>query len=218
MVNHAVWTGDEALIPAKEEKSRQETGRPDAAAPDRATAGPDRAAAGLGPIEALMAQCQPRLFRFFLLNLRDEDAARSLVQDTFVKAWRSEASFRGECAPSTWLMRIAINLLRDHVRGGKYKFWKRAQSDAVDATSLAEVLPSGERGAERTLLARERVAAVWRQVEKLSDRQRTIFLMRHIEEMELPEIAVATGLPLATVKTHLYRALDRVRKGMREGA
>ncbi len=214
MVEHALRTGSEALSPGtkgKVERSAPATVRTGAAVQERAVG-------GLGPMEALMAQCQPRLFRYFLLNLRDEDAARSLVQDTFLKAWRSEASFRGECAPSTWLMRIAINLLRDHVRGGKYKFWKRAQGDSVDAASLAEVLPSGERGAERTLLARERVAAVWRHVEKLSDRQRSIFLMRHIEEMELPEIAAATGLPLATVKTHLYRALDRVRNGMKEGA
>jgi RNA polymerase sigma-70 factor, ECF subfamily len=213
MVEHALRAGSEGLIPGarvtKEEGDR---------VPVAGAQAPARTGTGLGSMEALMAQCQPRLFRFFLLNLRDEDAARSLVQDTFLKAWRSEASFRGECAPSTWLMRIAINLLRDHVRGGKYKFWKRAQGESVDATSLAEVLPSGERGAERILLARERVAAVWRHVEKLSERQRSIFLMRHIDEMELPEIAAATGLPLATVKTHLYRALERVRNGMREGA
>ncbi len=195
MVEQVLRSGEEALIPE------------------------DKKTVVLGSMEALMQQCQLRLFRYFLLNLRDEDAARSLVQDTFVKAWRSEASFRGECAPSTWLMRIAINLLRDHVRGGKYKFWKKASSESVDAASLAEVLPSGERGAERTLLARERVAGMWREVEQLSERQRTVFLMRHVEEMELAEIAVTMDIPLATVKTHLYRALDRVRKGMmREGA
>lgn len=211
-------TGSERLIPGtKDQRERAKVAERSDAGQDRATV-TGRVAGDLGPIDALMAQCQPRLFRYFLLNLRDEDAARSLVQDTFVKAWRSEKSFRGECAPSTWLMRIAINLLRDHVRGGKYKFWKRAQGESVDAASLAEVLPSGERGAERTLLARERVAKVWKQVEQLSERQRNIFLMRHIEEMELPEIAAATGLPLATVKTHLYRALDRVRNGMKEGA
>lgn len=216
MVEHALRAGSEGLIPGSRVREDQDSAA--AAVPATDARVGTRVAAGLGPIDALMQQCQPRLFRFFLLNLRDEDAARSLVQDTFLKAWRSEASFRGECAPSTWLMRIAINLLRDHVRGGKYKFWKRAQGESVDATSLAEVLPSGERGAERVLLARERVAAVWTHVEKLSERQRSIFLMRHIDEMELPEIAAATGLPLATVKTHLYRALERVRNGMKEGA
>lgn len=202
MVEHALQAGDEILIPEN----------------DAPLAEVVRPAASLGTTEALMAQYQPRLFRFFLLNVRDEDAARSLTQDTFLKAWRSQASFRGECAPGTWLMRIAINLLRDHVRGGKYKFWKRAAVEAVDAVALAEVLPSGERGAERAMLARERVAAVWKQVEALSEKQRTVFLLRHVEEMELAEIATATGLPLATVKTHLYRALERVRNGMKEGA
>jgi RNA polymerase sigma-70 factor (ECF subfamily) len=45
----------------------------------------------------------------------------------------------------------------------------------------------------------------------LSPRQRTVFLLRFLEEMEIPEIATVTGLPLGTVKSHLYRALNVIR-------
>jgi RNA polymerase sigma-70 factor (ECF subfamily) len=55
------------------------------------------------------------------------------------------------------------------------------------------------------------MAAVWETVNGLSARQRDIFLLRFVEEMELTDIAEVTGLPLSTVKTHLYRALASVR-------
>ena len=61
------------------------------------------------------------------------------------------------------------------------------------------------------LLARERVEHVWRAVEGLSERQRTVFLLRFVEELELSEIAHSTGLSEGTVKAHLSRALARVR-------
>jgi RNA polymerase sigma-70 factor, ECF subfamily len=72
-------------------------------------------------------------------------------------------------------------------------------------------LPSGESSAETRLLAREQVEHVWQAVKGLSERQRTVFLLRHVEEMELSEIARTTGLSEGTVKAHLSRALARVR-------
>jgi RNA polymerase sigma-70 factor (ECF subfamily) len=64
---------------------------------------------------------------------------------------------------------------------------------------------------EQKLLARERVGQVAKAVEKLSERQRTVFLLRYVEEMELSEIAQVTGLSQGTVKAHLSRAVARVR-------
>jgi RNA polymerase sigma-70 factor (ECF subfamily) len=52
---------------------------------------------------------------------------------------------------------------------------------------------------------------VWESVAQLSDRQRSVFLLRFVEELELSEIAEVTGLPISTVKTHLYRALAAIR-------
>jgi RNA polymerase sigma-70 factor (ECF subfamily) len=78
-----------------------------------------------------------------------------------------------------------------------------------------EWLPSGERTVEQQLLAREQVAQVWKAVEGLSERQRTVFLLRYVEERELREIAQATGLSEGTVKAHLSRAVGRVRAELR---
>jgi RNA polymerase sigma-70 factor, ECF subfamily len=81
----------------------------------------------------------------------------------------------------------------------------------VDVDEASEWLPSGERTAEQKLLAREQVGHVWKAVEGLSERQRTVFLLRYVEEQELGDIARATGLSEGTVKAHLSRALAKVR-------
>jgi RNA polymerase sigma-70 factor (ECF subfamily) len=64
---------------------------------------------------------------------------------------------------------------------------------------------------EQQLLAREQVGHVWKAVSGLSERQRTVFLLRFVEERELSEIAQATGLSEGTVKAHLSRAVGKVR-------
>ena len=76
---------------------------------------------------------------------------------------------------------------------------------------VATLVPAHDCTAEEHLIAQQQVAAIWRTVNGLSSRQRSIFLLRFLEEMEIPEIADITGLPLGTVKSHLYRALAIVR-------
>ena len=161
------------------------------------------------------AMYEARIFRFLLFSLRDRDVALSLTQDTFLSAWRSRASFRGDCSVATWLMRIAVNLVRNHTRTGGFRFWKKAATTAIDASDLQVHLKHPGRSAEAALIATQQLAQVWAKVERLSERQRTIFLLRFVDELELNEIAVATGLSLPTVKSHLYRALDHVRADLR---
>jgi RNA polymerase sigma-70 factor (ECF subfamily) len=154
---------------------------------------------------------RPQIFRFLLASTRDVDLAETLTQECFLKAHRNWGRFRGDSSAMTWLMRIAINLQKDHWRNRRMQFWRQTQSNSVDLDEASEWLPSGESSAEKQLLAREQVKRVWKSVEGLSERQRTVFLLRYVEERELSEIAQATGLSEGTVKAHLSRALGRVR-------
>jgi RNA polymerase sigma-70 factor (ECF subfamily) len=155
-----------------------------------------------------------QIFRFLLSSTRDIDLAETLTQECFLKAHRNWSSFRGESSAMTWLMRIAINLQKDHWRNRRMQFWRQTRTNAVDLDEASEWLPSGESSQEKRLLAQERVKQVWHAVEGLSERQRTVFLLRFVEEMELSEIAQTTGLSEGTVKAHLSRALARVRAAM----
>jgi RNA polymerase sigma-70 factor (ECF subfamily) len=169
----------------------------------------------VGGVEEWMRLYRGRVFRYILFATRDEDVAESLTQDCFMRAHTAQASFRGECAMSTWLMRIAVNLVRDHQRSMKLRFWRRAAM--LDASEMSDRLPDTQSSTEQRLIAQERVGTVWRAVETLSERQRSIFLLRFVEELELPEIAEAMRMNVNTVKSHLYRALSVVKKQVGEG-
>jgi RNA polymerase sigma-70 factor (ECF subfamily) len=159
----------------------------------------------------VVATHRQQIFRFLLASTRDMDLAETLTQDCFLKAHRHWSSFRGESSAITWLMRIAINLQKDHWRNRRVQFWRHTRTNAVDSEEASEWLPSGESSPEQQLLAREQVKRVWRAVDGLSERQRTVFLLRYVEELDIAEIGRATGLSEGTVKAHLSRALGRVR-------
>ena len=165
----------------------------------------------LEDIDALIRVYKSKVFRFVAFSLTDRDAAESITQDCFLKAHLTRDQFRGDCSMSTWLMRIAFNLVRDHTKSQKFRFWKNAASTAVDAHDASLRLASGASSAEARLIAKERVEMVHRTLQELSDKQRSVFVMRFVEEMDLPEIAAVTGMSLPTVKTHLYRAVGAIR-------
>jgi RNA polymerase sigma-70 factor (ECF subfamily) len=163
-------------------------------------------------LEAIFRLYKPKVFRFILASLRDQDAAETLTQDCFLRAYQARARFRGECSMDTWLMQIAVNLVRDYARSRRFQFWRRAQKTAQRVEDLGDVLAGGERSPEVNAVLKEQVNAVWMAAKSLPERQRTVFLLRFVEDMDLLEIAAATGMKEGTIKTHLFRALQSVRE------
>jgi RNA polymerase sigma-70 factor, ECF subfamily len=179
--------------------------------PEQAPSAQMIAAQVVDDFDSLVRQHRPRIFRYILASLRDYDAAETLTQDCFVRAYRARASFRGDASASTWLMQIAVNLVRSHVSSSRWRFWRQAERTGVDASQAGDWLADNRGSPEAAAQAREQVAAVWRAAESLSERQRTVFLLRFVEDMDLLEIAAATGMKEGTVKVHLFRALEAVR-------
>lgn len=162
--------------------------------------------------DGLVQDYRPRVFRFLLASLRDRESAENLTQECFLRAYRARDQFRGASSPATWLMQIAINLVRKHESSRRLKFWRRALYSGVHPEDLGDWTADRQATPEAAALARERVRAIWSVVTQLSERQRTVFLLRFVEEMDLLEIAAATGMKEGTVKTHLFRALQAVRE------
>jgi RNA polymerase sigma-70 factor (ECF subfamily) len=164
--------------------------------------------------DTLVQTYRSRIFRYALLSLRDTDAAETITQDCLMRAYQALGSFRHDCSMKTWLMRIAVNLVRDHIRNRRLQFWKRIQN----APTLALERYTDDRGSgrspEEAAILRQDAAAVWSAAQKLPDRQRTVFLLRYVEEMDILEITAATGLKEGTVKTHLFRAVRALRAGV----
>ena len=159
----------------------------------------------------------PRIFRFVLASVRDVGTAETLTQECFYNAYRGRTRFRGDASVHTWLVRIATNVLRDHQRSRRLRFWRRAEREAVDTAAIADWLPDPARSQEQTVLISEELAAVWEATRSLPDRQRTVFLLRFVEDMDIGDIATATGLTTNAVNVHLFRAVRNVRKHVRNG-
>jgi RNA polymerase sigma-70 factor, ECF subfamily len=155
---------------------------------------------------------QQRIYRVLLGMVRDPDAAQNLTQECFLKAYQKRATFRGEASVGVWLLKIAVNLARDHRRSRVREFWDRLTSASVEVEELRQNLPDPQASPERVILGREEVAGVWAAVRKLSPQQRAIFVLRFVEEMSLEEIAEVTALKPGTVKAHLFRAVHAVRQ------
>lgn len=159
--------------------------------------------------DRVVKQYRPRVLRFLVASLGDMDVAESLTQDCFWNAYKSRGTFRGECSVNTWLMRIAVNLVRNHVRSRRIQFWKKAQR--VNSEEIREWADRRISPEERTWV-NEQVQAVWEATKALSERQRTVFVLRFVEDWDIQEIARSTGLTESTVNVHLRRAVRRIRK------
>jgi RNA polymerase sigma-70 factor (ECF subfamily) len=170
-----------------------------------------RAISELDDIDLLVRNHRARILRFVTFSTGDPDLAETITQDCLLKAYNARASFRGDSSLNTWLTSIAVNLIRDHQRTQKFKFWKQAKATAVDVTDVASFIASDETRQDARMIAKEQVARLSGIIDTLSLNQRTVFLMKFADEMDLADIAEAMNMPINTVKTHLHRALKTVR-------
>lgn len=173
---------------------------------------------GASPLdfERLVPEHQQRIYRILLGLVRDPEAADTLTQDCFVRAYENRASFRGESSVATWLVSIAINLARDHARNRRAGFWRRLLASPLeDRETALSAAPDRSSSVEQRMIAAQQLSEVWRVVDELSPRQKEVFLLRFVEDMPLEEIAAVTGMRVGTVKAHIFRAVSTVRQRVR---
>lgn len=179
----------------------------------------EQASGGLSPetFDRLVIDHQRRIHRILLTLLGDADAADTLTQECFLRAFEKRDGFRGEARIGTWLVRIALNLARDHMRSRRVAFWRhvRWNGRSGQAITAAELAPHPGPSADRVMIAREQLGQVHAAVARLSHRQRACFVLRFVEVMTLEEIAAAMHLKVGTVKAHLSRAVGSVRKQLK---
>ncbi len=131
-----------------------------------------------------------------------EDAA-DLTQDTFVRAWKSLGSFRGDARFSTWLHRIAVNVSLTNVS------LKTPVPDTADFDLMADQHAPAPGHA---LIERERAAAVRAAVQSLPPRQRTALVLRTYHELSHQEVAAIVGTSVGAVKANVFHALANLKK------
>jgi RNA polymerase sigma-70 factor (ECF subfamily) len=172
----------------------------------RALAAGDEAA-----FQRLVDEHAAEMFRICYRVLGSIDDAEDAVQETFVLAYRGLGTYRGEGPPGAWLARIAVreSWRRNRVRS-RGAWLSQPLDDRVEATTADRT------DVVREVLAAEETAEVRRALRALPEPYREVVTLRFLGDRTLSDIAAVTGRPEATVKTHLYRGLERLRTIMRD--
>ena len=169
---------------------------------------------------------KPELFEYFVRHyqkkitrlayrfLRDVGEADCAAQESFLRAYQSLGSFREGSTFETWLTRICINWCKDRLKRRRIVLYfhqgpRRENGEGEEPQDLAI---TREPSPERRAAGREVREKLRHAMDALSPRQRSIFVMKHFEEMSIPEIADVTGLDAGTIKSHLFRAAQKMRE------
>lgn len=150
--------------------------------------------------------------------LGDPAEAEDLCQEGLLRAYERWDEFRHQAQPDTWVYRIVVNLCLNHRR--RKGIWHRISQGLrweADQEATWESHPTIATP-EQKMRDRQTIEAIQKAMEKLSDNQRTVFVLRYLQGFSLQEAADISGLAVGTVKSHLFRALKTMRKHLQADA
>lgn len=155
-----------------------------------------------GAFEALYRAAVGRVYALCLRMTGDRASAEELTQEAFVRAWRKLGTFRGEAAFTTWMHRLAVNVVLGARRSGA----RRPEVSSEDEPAAAEPAAPATAGVEAIDLERA--------IARLPHRARQVFVLHEVEGYRHDEIAAMAGMAVGTSKAHLNRARRLLREAL----
>ena len=162
-------------------------------------------------IEWLVRRHEAGVFRLALSVVGDEAEAREITQDTFLSALRSLQNYREQQSFKAWLYTIALNLSRSQLR--KRKTRQRLQATLA---ALFHLEIQKQVSPEEAINLSEKEAALWKSLNRLDERHRTVLVLRYFHDMPVSEIAEILSVPEGTVHSRLHSAREQLRKALDE--
>jgi RNA polymerase sigma factor (sigma-70 family) len=157
-----------------------------------------------GQFERMVSEHQDRVFAFGLALTGNRHDAEEIAQDTFLRAYRALVTYTPErirdLKQRAWLHQIALNVVRNRVRGVKPRLVELNGSE-----------PDHEPGPEARALRREGLDDLAVRVAGLPARYREAVVLRYVQELSYAEVADALGQPVGTVKSNVHRGLKLLR-------
>ncbi len=167
----------------------------------------DLVAAALGgrpeAFGTLVERYDRAVYHLCLRTMRDAEEARDCTQEAFFKAYRSLRTFKPDAKFSTWIFSIAYHACCDRL-GRQKRYSRDEMPDRADAS------PGPDGVYEQNEAARALRAAI----DALPEKYRTVITLYHLQNKQYDEIARVLDLPMGTVKTHLFRAKELLRKAL----
>ena len=135
-------------------------------------------------------------------TVRDSEEARDVTQEAFFKAYRSLKTFKPGAKFSTWIFAIAYHACCDRLSRRKRYSNEEFPQDRADATP----------GPAEQAIASDEARRLRAAIDRLPEKYRTVITLYHLQGKQYDEIATVLGVPMGTVKTHLFRAKEQLRK------
>ena len=173
----------------------------------RAVAGDHKA------FELLVIKYQRRVQRLIGRMVRDVDLVEDIAQETFIRAYRALAQFRGEAQFYTWLYRIAVNTAKKALMDLKRNptvSENSFKSDDDDETSFLENELTSPETPDAVLASKEIAQMINAALEALPEELRQAITLREIEGLSYEEIAEAMNCPIGTVRSRIFRAREAI--------
>jgi RNA polymerase sigma-70 factor (ECF subfamily) len=171
----------------------------------------------LTAFDEIVALHQNRIYNLCFWSLGDADEAADATQETFLRAWRAIARFRGESAFATWLHRIALNVTHDAARRrGRAPLPFSATTSTDDEELSGTDPPDLTPGPGEIAAQHERRLAVRRALAALPENHRTVLVLFDIEGYSYEEAAALLQLPMGTLKSRLNRARVALRERLED--
>ena len=145
------------------------------------------------------------VYHLALRTLRDPEEAKDVTQETFFKAYRSLHTYRPAKRFSTWIFAICYHAAIDRIN-------RRKRYTSDEMPDYADTAP----GPEALAVRQAEAAGLQAAIDALPDKYRAVITLYHLQGKQYEEIAQVLNLPLGTVKTHLHRAKDMLRKLLAE--
>ncbi len=162
--------------------------------------------------DLLVIKYQRKLARLLSQFIRDAAEVEDVAQETFIKAYRSLSSFRGESAFYTWLYRIGINAAKNYLVAQKRRGLNTTNGfDIEDAEHFEGGSQLRELNTpESELMSRQIAQTVHQTLQALPEELRTAITLREIEGLSYEEIANIMNCPTGTVRSRIFRAREAI--------
>ena len=164
-------------------------------------------------LNELIRKYQEPLFRFIWRYTDDEETARDLLQETFVRLYFGIRRFKPRAKFATWLYSIAINLCRDYARSKQRR--QSYATESLDAGDVHRKLPAADRGPAADVESHEKLAALEMAIQELPHDLRTALLLFAVEGRSQQECAELLDVSAKAVETRVYRARKRLEDTLR---
>ena len=157
--------------------------------------------------EPIVRHCEQRVFGLLYAMTGSVEDARDLTQDTFIRAWHRLDRYDPDLAFMPWVLTIARNLYRDHMRRVKENHSLEVMLDEGSLT-----LSDHHTGTDHHAIREERRALVWKALNRLDDAARELLVLKDISGLSYAELSLMMRIPKGTVASRVFYARDALRR------